>query len=77
MEALTSVLLGCFTIWMKTTLDEKFYTQSGMAIATFAGAYVCSMVDATGPFDHAMFNPIVSWGFFLSGRLSFIRSKIC
>lgn len=76
MEAVTSFLLGCFTIWMKTSLDNQFYTPSAIAIATFAGVYVCVMVDATGPFDYAMFNPIVSWGFFLNGRMSPVRSKI-
>ena len=75
LEAVASVLLGCFTLWMKTTLDETFYTQSAVSIATFAGLYVCSMVDATGPFDYSMFNPIVTWSFFVTGRISFLRSQ--
>ena len=74
-EFVVCIFIGCYIIWVLTTLREDLYQLSTTHIGLFAGFFIIAVVEGYGPVSGAFVNPASCWGFFLVGRISAARSK--
>lgn len=73
-EFILSAFVLTIVVWALTTLNPTAYQPSTTHFGLFAGFVIMALLDGWGPLCGAAMNPTSVWGFFVAGRISFVRA---